>query len=355
MKTVRQTCVPRAATFDPARRDTVLDLSDLIENKIDPASFFAENHLTEGMRTLLTEAFRRLEGKSTQGVFKLTQAMGGGKTHNLLVLGLLARHPELRTAVMGDFYRPDDIGAVRVVAFSGRESDAPFGVWGAIADQLGKREQFSAYYSPLSAPGQTAWVKLLRGDPLVIMLDELPPYFVHAASHSIGNSDLSVVTTTALANLLVAVGRHELGQRLCRDVRSHRVLRRRQRADRTPCGSRRRATVTRRTASHGCAPSLPTTTGHGVKSCRRFFDTWRPSRSTTGARTPPPPGSWRGPWRTTMYDGSPLREPICTGSAVALRLAGTSSPAAPISPEPTAPGACTALRRGFPGRDRSAR
>lgn len=42
------------------------------------------------MRILLTEAFRRLERKTTQGVFKLTQSMGGGKTHNLLALGLLS-------------------------------------------------------------------------------------------------------------------------------------------------------------------------------------------------------------------------------------------------------------------------
>ena len=210
MKTARQACVPRTATFDPARRNTVLDLSHLVADQIDAASFFAENHVTEGMRTLLTEAFRRLEGKSTQGVFKLTQAMGGGKTHNLLALGLLARQPELRADVMGGFYRPDDIGPVRVVAFSGRESDAAFGVWGAIAEQLGRRDQFSDYYSPLSAPGQSAWVNLLQGDPLVIMLDELPPYFVNAASKSIGNSDLSVVTATALANLLVAVGQNEL-------------------------------------------------------------------------------------------------------------------------------------------------
>ena len=202
MKTIKQGCIPRASIFDPSRRDTVLDLTDLVDGRVEPEEFFAENHITEGMRTLLTEGFRRLEGKSTQGVFKLTQAMGGGKTHNLLALGLLARHPEYRSRVMRDFYTPGDLGTVRVVAFSGRESDAPLGIWGAIADQLGKKEQFSTYYAPLSAPGQTAWVNLLRGDPLVIMLDELPPYFVHAASQSIGNSDLSVVTATALANLL---------------------------------------------------------------------------------------------------------------------------------------------------------
>ena len=79
-ETVRQACRPRAGAFDASRRDTVLDLGDLIGGRIDAGEFFAENYVTEGMRTLLTEGFRRLEGKSAQGVFKLTQAMGGGKT-----------------------------------------------------------------------------------------------------------------------------------------------------------------------------------------------------------------------------------------------------------------------------------
>ncbi len=210
MKTLASACKLRDSIFDAARRDTVLDLSDLVQDRIDPDAFFRENHVTEGMRILLTEGFRRLEGKTTQGVFKLTQAMGGGKTHNLLALGLLAKHPQYRRPVMEGFYTPGETGPVRVVAFSGRESDTPFGIWGAIASQLGKREQFADYYSPLSAPGQTAWVNLLKGDPLVIMLDELPPYFEYARSKAIGNSDLSVVTATALSNLLVAIGKDEL-------------------------------------------------------------------------------------------------------------------------------------------------
>lgn len=211
MKTLKSACKPRDTVFDAARRDTVLDLSDLVGDRIKPEEFFPENYITEGMKTLLTEGFRRLEGNSDQGVFKLTQAMGGGKTHNLLALGLLAKHPKFRVPVMGSFYTPDKaLGAVRVVAFSGRESDAPFGIWGALAEQLDKRELFKDYYSPLSAPGQTAWVNLLKGEPLVIMLDELPPYFVNAKAKSVGNSDLSVVTGTALSNLLVALGKAEL-------------------------------------------------------------------------------------------------------------------------------------------------
>ncbi len=41
MKTLKQACIPRPSTFDPTRRDTVLDLSDLIDGRIDPDEFFA--------------------------------------------------------------------------------------------------------------------------------------------------------------------------------------------------------------------------------------------------------------------------------------------------------------------------
>jgi Fn3 domain-containing protein len=81
----------------------------------------------------------------------------------------------------------------------------PFGEKGAL-----EKGALKDYYSSLSAPGLTAWINLLKGEPTLILLDELPPYFENARSRPIGNSDLSRVTTTALSNLLVAVGRDEL-------------------------------------------------------------------------------------------------------------------------------------------------
>lgn len=212
---LKQVCTPRQSVFDSQRRDTVLDINDLIKDKIDPAEFLEENFITEGMKTLLEQGFRRLEGKSNQGVFKLKQAMGGGKTHNLLTLGLLAKHPEYRQKVMGKIYQTDPaLGPVKVVAFSGRESDAPLGIWGTIAEQLGKTEVFKDLYSPLQAPGQTAWETLLSGQTVLILLDELPPYFENARAKAIGNSDLARVSATALSNLLVAVGRESCA-RVC--------------------------------------------------------------------------------------------------------------------------------------------
>jgi hypothetical protein len=211
MKSLKELCIPRESVFDIARRDTVLNLNHLTADKIDAKDFFEENFVTEGMKTLLTESFRRLQKKSEQAVFKLTQAMGGGKTHNLITLGMLAKHPEFRVQVLKGLPGAKELPPVRVVAFSGRETDVPNGIWGEIARQLGKESAFKDYYSPLKAPGRTAWINLLKGEPTLILLDELPPYLDNAKSISVGNSDLAKVTATALTNLFEAIVEAELG------------------------------------------------------------------------------------------------------------------------------------------------
>ena len=83
MKTLKQTCTPRKSVFDTSRRDTVLDITDLTTENIDPQNFFEENFITDGMRRLFLGAFARFDKKSDQGIFLLTQSMGGGKTHNM--------------------------------------------------------------------------------------------------------------------------------------------------------------------------------------------------------------------------------------------------------------------------------
>lgn len=211
MKSLKQLCVPRDSIFDTSKRDTVLNLSHLVAGKIDAKAFFEESYVTDGMKTLLTESFRRLQGQSEQAVFKLTQAMGGGKTHNLITLGLLAKHPEFRSGVLQGLPDGKSLKGVRVVAFSGRETDIPHGLWGEIARQLGKHEAFKEYYQPLKAPGRTAWINLLKGEPILILLDELPPYLDNAKATTVGNSDLAKVTATALTNLFEAVAEAELG------------------------------------------------------------------------------------------------------------------------------------------------
>lgn len=208
MKSLKDLLVPRDSVFDRSRRDVVLDLTDLVgETPVDGDAFFAENYITQGMRQLYEGVFKRLEGASGQdGVFRLTQSMGGGKTHNMFAIGLLAKYAEHRQPVMGSHYETSFKGAAELVAFSGRERPE-IGIWGFIAEQLGQRDAFNACYQPLQAPGQSEWVKLLKGRKLVILLDELPPYLKSSTSLSVGSSNLADVTTTSLTNLIAALGK----------------------------------------------------------------------------------------------------------------------------------------------------
>lgn len=210
MKTLYEVCKPRESVFDESKRDDTLDLSNIVDSSINGQEFFEETYITKGMELLFDTVFNRFRGKASSGLIKLTQSMGGGKTHNMLALGILAKNRSLRSTILdgkyGDF--KDDIN---VVAFTGRESDIKFGIWGEIADQLGKKDYFKDYYSPLSAPGQTSWINLLKSDkPTLILLDELPPYLQNAKALEIGTSTLAVVTETALANLFNAINKEEL-------------------------------------------------------------------------------------------------------------------------------------------------
>jgi len=200
-------CQPRPSVFALDRRATVLNLDAFLDGKVNGAEFFAENHFTHGMLTLVDRAFRHLGGEGAgSSVFLLSQAMGGGKTHSMIALGLLAKDPVLRRTVLDGHNPAPNLGRCRVIGFNGRKTDALGGIWGVLSEQLGKAEQFARYISPiLTAPGPEAWKQLLGGDPLVLFLDELPPYLEYAVSIPAGNGDLGVVTTAALANLFVAV------------------------------------------------------------------------------------------------------------------------------------------------------
>lgn len=209
MKTLKEMLKPRASVYSDTNRDDVLNLTNFANGDIDPVQFFSENFKTQGMQILFNTAMDRFKGKSDIGVIKLTQAMGGGKTHNMLALALLAKHKELRATVLGE--QADGIEDITVVAFSGRERPQ-FGIWGYIAQELGKEELFKEFRTSLTAPGESDWIELLQGENILILMDELPPYLVDVKSVTVGSSDLSAVTVAALSNLFSALGKKELAK-----------------------------------------------------------------------------------------------------------------------------------------------
>ena len=96
MKTVRDACVLQPNALDIKLSDQVQQLDELIIAEGNGEAFFAKTFITHGMLDLISEGTARLAGASSQAVFHLKQAMGGGKTHLLVGFGLLARYPEIR-------------------------------------------------------------------------------------------------------------------------------------------------------------------------------------------------------------------------------------------------------------------
>ena len=100
IRTVNQACSFNPIIKDYRMTEGIENLADLIDDNGGGREFFARNFVTHGMEQLFKEGMLRLSGKSDQAVFELTQAMGGGKTHMMIALGLLARHPHLRAEVL---------------------------------------------------------------------------------------------------------------------------------------------------------------------------------------------------------------------------------------------------------------
>ena len=95
MKTVRDACQLQPNALSIKLSDQIEQLDELITAEGDGSAFFEKTFITQGMQDLLSEGIARLAGASSQAIFHLKQAMGGGKTHLLVGFGLLARHPGL--------------------------------------------------------------------------------------------------------------------------------------------------------------------------------------------------------------------------------------------------------------------
>ena len=210
MKALFELCKPRGDVFSDVQQDDALDLANLSDNSIDVKLFFEETYVTAGMSDLVDRAFSRFAGNGSTGLIRLKQAMGGGKTHNMVALGLLAQHPEYRKYMKDDIIHGVDKN-IKVVSYTGRNSDIQYGLWGEIARQLGKFDQFKPYYDPvLSAPGQNAWIQLLKDETVLILLDEMPPYLSYLRTRQVGTGTLADITVNALANLFNALNKSEL-------------------------------------------------------------------------------------------------------------------------------------------------
>jgi hypothetical protein len=208
MKTVRDACKLQENALSIKLSDQVERLDELIETEGDGTAFFKKTHITQGMQDLISEGIARLAGASTQAIFHLKQAMGGGKTHLLVGFGLLAKFPKLRKTYCGGTIYASAFNTAAIAAFNGRNNPDHF-FWGEIANQLDKGDQFKSFWTGgPKAPDEKDWLKLFEGNkPVLILLDEMPPYFHYLDTQKVGNGTVADIATRAFANLLTAAGK----------------------------------------------------------------------------------------------------------------------------------------------------
>jgi hypothetical protein len=94
--TVKRLYTPSSLVTSDSLVEQVAQIENFASGKISGEEFFRPNYFTDGLRRLVDRGFERLAGKTEDGAFYLTQAMGGGKTHSLIAFGLLAADPMRR-------------------------------------------------------------------------------------------------------------------------------------------------------------------------------------------------------------------------------------------------------------------
>lgn len=209
LQTVKDACQFDLAGINAAideRTEQVESLELLIgHDKSAAQNFFSKTYVTTGISQLLRQGLQRLAGRNGQAAFELRQAMGGGKTHSMLALGFLAAHPDLATALNASITEGFAPEPATVIVVSGRNIDKDKFLWGTIAQQLGKEEEFADFWkNGAIAPNEADWMNLIGDKPVLILIDELPFYLRGAVTRQVGGGTLGDVTSTAVANLLSA-------------------------------------------------------------------------------------------------------------------------------------------------------
>jgi len=204
MRTIRNACKLQPKALEITVGDQIERLDQIIYDT-NGQEYFKKTFITDGMTTLLSKGMARLAGKSNDTVFHLKQAMGGGKTHLMVGFGLLAKDASLREAQIGSMPYQSGFDVAKIAAFNGRNNPSTY-FWGEIARQLGKESLFKEYWeSGAKAPDEQSWVNLFDGEePILILLDEMPPYFHYYSTQVLGQGTIADVVTRAFSNMLTA-------------------------------------------------------------------------------------------------------------------------------------------------------
>ena len=168
----------------------------------DPVEFFARTYVTEGMKGLLVQSLKRINGKDGEPVIQLKTAFGGGKTHSMLALYHMMRGkvsvdkiPNIKPVLdeVGVSTLPRANVAVLVgTALDPTKARRPINMpgitintlWGEMAAQLAESAGDMSLYDYVKesdkkgvSPGSEALKNLFdAAAPCLVLMDELVAY-----------------------------------------------------------------------------------------------------------------------------------------------------------------------------------
>ena len=179
----------------------------------NPVSFFEHTYITPGIRALLVNSLKRLNGTGGDPVIQTKTGFGGGKTHSLIALYHLVRNadallnpqPEASSTTAeqirsimheaGYEQTPDGLGAIAVLdgtylaptdSRTTPAGDPLNTLWGVLAYELGNQPAYDIIAEAArqgTAPGGGQLDELLNyAGPCTILMDEVVNYIRNAGT-----------------------------------------------------------------------------------------------------------------------------------------------------------------------------
>jgi hypothetical protein len=184
----------------------------------DARDFFAATYLTVGLKKLLEDVLKGLQGNAGDRVLQLRTPFGGGKTHSLISLYHITKNRALLPGIPQIDSLPDP-GNVRVAYFIGLDIDVNTGIevennlriftpWGYLAWQIGGHEAYSLVQTAdqqYIAPGNDILRKILGAQANLILIDELLIYIENAMAKQVGDSTFGRQVLTFIQKLTEVV------------------------------------------------------------------------------------------------------------------------------------------------------
>jgi len=147
---------------------------------------------TQGLKIALAEVFSRIAGDATvPAIHRLETTFGGGKTHTLIACAHIAKQGNILSQHLSSFLDEailPEPNSVHLVGIAGEEIPVhkpkgtdlvPYTLWGEMAYQVGGEELYREVEEEAgsyAAPGKNYFEKVLGGNKVLIMLDELAQY-----------------------------------------------------------------------------------------------------------------------------------------------------------------------------------